>query len=296
LSRAYQERFFPGSTFKVVTAAAGIESGELTEDRPSYASVANYTPPGTTRPISNFGGGLCGGTLFTILAKSCNSSFAQMAIEQIGRDGMVEAAEAVGFNAVPPIDLTRPAESVFPTDLGDIVERPEGRPPIYSDAPTLAQSAIGQNDVSATPLQMALVAAAVANEGTVMVPHVMSEIRASDNETVERFDVRAWREAMAPDVAEVLRRAMVGVVEEGSARTAAIPGVEVGAKTGTAQLGTDPPRSHAWMIAFAGPPGEPPTVAVAVMMQEVAGDDGQTGGRVAGPRVNDVLTAALAVL
>lgn len=295
LARTYQERFFPGSTFKVVTAAAGLESGSVDEDRPSYDVVRSYTPPQTVRPISNFDGALCGGTLFPILERSCNSSFAQMAVEQIGRDGMVETAEAVGFNDVPPIDLTRPAESVFPTDFGDIVRRPEGRPPIYSDSPTLAQAAIGQNDVSATPLQMALVAAAVANEGRIMVPHVMAEIRASGDETVERFDQRPWRDAMTPEVAAVLRRAMVSVVENGTASSVQLDGWEVGAKTGTAQLGTTPPRSHAWMIAFAGPPGEAPSVAVAVMVQGVRGDDGLTGGRVAGPIANAVLQAALVV-
>lgn len=294
LSRAYQDRFFPGSTFKVVTAAAGLETGQVTEQEPSYAVVRSYTPPLTNRPISNFGGSECGGTLFVILQRSCNSSFAQMAAEQLGPDPMIDAAEAAGFNAVPPIDLTRPVASVYPTDFGSVVSSPEGRAPVYDDTPALAQTAIGQNDVAATPLQMALVAAGVANQGRVMVPHVMGEVQARDGDVVARFDERPWRDAMDPTTAEVLRRAMVSVVESGTASGLRLPGVEVGAKTGTAQLGTSPPRSHAWMIAFAGPPGEAPTVAVAVMVQGVEGDDGLTGGRVAGPIAKAVLEAALA--
>lgn len=295
LSRAYQDRFFPGSTFKVVTASAGLTSGKVTETEPVYPVVTSYTPPLTNKPIYNFDRSMCGGNLFEILQRSCNSSFAQMAAAQLGADPMIEAAEAAGFNDVPPIDLTRPARSVYPTDFGDVVSTPEGAAPIYEDTPALAQTAIGQNDVSATPLQMALVAAGVANEGRIMVPHVMSEVQARDGDTVARFDERPWRDSMEPEVAEVLRRAMVSVVEApgGTGSILKLSGYEVGAKTGTAQLGTSPPRSHAWMIAFAGPTGAEPTVAVAVMVQGVTGDDGQTGGRVAGPIAKSVLQSAL---
>jgi peptidoglycan glycosyltransferase len=295
LSRAYQDRFFPGSTFKVVTATAGLTSGLVTETTPDYPVVTSYTPPLTTRPISNFDGNPCGGTLFVILQKSCNSSFAQMAAEQLGSDPMIDAAEAAGFNDTPPIDLTRPAESVYPTDFGAVVSRPEGAAPIYENTPALAQTAIGQNDVAATPLQMALVAAGVANEGRIMTPHVMSEIRARDGDVVDSYEANPWRDSMTPEHAEVLRRAMISVVEQGTASQLLIPGVEVGAKTGTAQLGTDPPKSHAWIIAFAGPPGQEPTVAVAVMVQGVDGAaTGATGNRVAGPIAKAVIEAALA--
>ena len=293
LARSYQERFFPGSTFKVVTATAGLTSGEVTETEPVYPVVQSYTPPLTNRPIYNFDRSNCGGALFAILEQSCNSSFAQMAAEQLGADPMIEAAEAAGFNDTPPIDLTRPASSVYPTDFGDVVREPADKAPVYEDTPALAQTAIGQNDVAATPLQMALVAAGVANEGRIMVPHVMAEVQARDGDTVARFDERPWRDSMEPEVAEIMRRAMIGVVEQGTALGVRLPGYEVGAKTGTAQLGTTPPRSHAWMIAFAGPEGGEPTVAVAVMVQGVNGDDGQTGGRVAGPIAKAVLQSAL---
>lgn len=295
LSRAYQDRFFPGSTFKVVTATAGLESGAVTEAEPEYPAVRSYTPPLTNRSLSNFDGAMCGGTLFVVLQDSCNSAFAEMAAEDLGPEPLIRAAEAAGFNDVPPIDLGRPARSVFPTDFGDVVERPEDRVPVYEDTPALAQTAIGQNDVSATPLQMALVTAGIANGGRVMVPHVMSEVQARDGDVVERYDVRPWRDSMSGSTAEVLRRAMVSVVTDGTGSPVALPGFTVGAKTGTAQLGTSPPRSHAWMIAFAGPEGSEPTVAVAVMVQNVTGDSGQTGGRVAGPIARRVFEAALAL-
>ncbi len=294
LSRAYQERFFPGSTFKVVTATAGLTSGTVTETEPVYPVVTSYTPPLTSRPIYNFSRVPCGGALFAILEQSCNSSFAQMAAEQLGPTPMIDAAEAAGFNSTPPIDLTRPAMSVYPTDFGKVVREPEGAAPIVEDTPALAQTAIGQNDVASTPLQMALVAAGVSNQGRIMVPHVMSQIEARDGDVVSKFEERPWRDSMDPDVAQIMRRAMISVVDNGTGRNLQLPGYEVGAKTGTAQLGTDPPRSHAWMIAFAGPPGGESTVAVAVIVQGVNGDDGLTGGRVAGPIARRVLESALA--
>lgn len=294
LSRAYQERYFPGSTFKVVTATAGLASGTVTETTPSYPVLTSYTPPLTSRPISNFDGNSCGGTLFPILAASCNSSFAEMAAQTLGPDPMIAAAEAAGFNDTPPIDLTRPVESVYPTDFGAVVSRPEGTAPVYEDTPALAQTGIGQNDVAATPLQMALVAAGVANQGRIMVPHVMDEVRARDGEVVDSFEDTPWRDSMSPENAEILRRGMIGVVTDGTAKNLRLPGFDVGAKTGTAQLGVEPPQSHAWIIAFGGPEGQEPTVAVAVMVQGVDGlADGATGGRVAGPIARAVLSVAL---
>ncbi len=296
LPKSYRERYFPGSTFKVVTTTAGLTSGAVTPQAPTYPVVTSYTPPLTTRPISNFDGDPCGGTLFTVLAKSCNTSFAQMAAENLGPDPMIDAAQAAGFNDVPPIDLPRPAMSVYPTDFGSVVRRPDGQAPVYEDTPKLAQTAIGQNDVRSTPLQMALVAAGVGNGGRIMTPHVMSEVRARDGDVVEKYRISPWRDSMKSDVASTVRQAMVGVVQDGTARTMAIPGVEVGAKTGTAQLGTTPPRSHGWMIAFAGPPGESAHVAVAVLVEDLPGVSEATGGSTAGPVAKAVLQAALAAV
>lgn len=279
LSRAYQDRFFPGSTFKVVTATAALTSGAITADDPSYPATGAYTPPGTTRPLQNFGGSTCGGALFEVLRVSCNTAFAQMGVDT-GPEAMVDTAERFGFNKDVPIDLTRPARSNFPTDF----ER---------NLPALAQSAIGQNDVAATPLQMALVAAAVANDGVVMVPHVLRDVRDADGNIVDTYDDEVWSTAMDRGTAALMREAMVGVVEQGTAGRLKVPGFVVGGKTGTAQLGTDPPRSHAWIIGFAGPPNELPTIAVAVIVEGQEGASEQTGGRVAAPIAQAVLQAYL---
>lgn len=287
LARTYQDRFFPGSTFKVVTATAGIERGGVTPDSPDYPRSDAYQPRGANgqpvgRPIGNFGGSTCGGTLFVIFEASCNSAFAQMGAEDAGADAMVDVAEAFGFNREVPIDLPRPATSNFPTDF-------------ENDAPKLAQSSIGQNEVSATPLQMALAAAAVANGGEIMTPHVVREVRDDQGQVVDTTPTdEVWTRAMSGDTAALLREAMISVVTDGTADRLddGLAGYEVGGKTGTAQLGTEP-SSHAWIIGFAGPPGESPSVAVAVIVEAQPGASEQTGGRVAAPIAAAVMRQAL---
>jgi penicillin-binding protein A len=287
LARSYQDNFFPGSTFKIVTTTAGVERGGVTEDQPSYPERQAYQPVGAGgrpvgRPISNFGGSTCGGTLFAIMQASCNSAFAEMGAEDAGADAMVDVAQAFGFNQEVPIDLPRPAQSSFPTDF-------------ENDAPKLAQSSIGQNDVRATPLQMALVAAAVANGGEIMTPHVVREVRDDQGEVVDTVDTDdVWTRAMDGDTAELLRRGMISVVQSGTASRLDddLAGYEVGGKTGTAQIGSSD-SSHAWIIGFAGPPGEAPTVAVAVIVEAQPGVSEQTGGTVAAPIASAVMRQAL---
>lgn len=312
LTRAYRDNFFPGSTFKVVTSAAGLQSGAITVDEPSFAPATNYVAPLTNAPLRNFGGETCGGTLFEILRESCNSAYARMGAELIGPEALTARATAFGFNDTPPIDLPDAARSTFPTDYGKKLQTvdayyakqngqpvpttlPDARPPVYvyEDTPKLAQVSIGQNDVRATPLEMALVAAGVANDGKIMVPHVMREIRQKDGTLVARYEPKQWRTAVSPDIAATLREAMVGVVRAGTATRMAVDGFVVGGKTGTAELGTTPSSSHAWVIGFAGPEGQPPTVAVAVIVEAQPGADEQTGGRVAAPIAKAVLEAAL---
>ena len=282
LSRVFQERFSPGSTFKIVTATAGVEEGRVSEDDPSYPVETAYQAPGAGQPIPNFGGSSCGGTLFVILQQSCNSSFAKMGAEDAGIGPMVETAEAFGFNDTVPIDLPGAAGSVFPTEFDE-------RNPVF-----LAQSSIGQFDVQATPLQMALVAAAVANDGKIMSPHVVQEVRDDQGEVIDNADEDELSEPMSPATAGLLRRGMVSVVTDGSATRLddGIEGFEVGGKTGTAQIG-DSGQSNAWIIGFAGPPGETPHVAVAVIVQAQDGVSEQTGGRVAAPIGAEVMRAAL---
>ncbi len=299
LGRAYQERYFPGSTFKVVTSIAGLESGLVTADTPSYPRVASWTPPLTTRPITN-NGATCGGTLFEILRVSCNTAYAEMGSMTLGPTRMIEGAEGVGFNDRPPIDLPAPARSVFPTDFGEPLETPgsdtvdpDAPGTIFEDTPSLALSSIGGFDVRATPLQMALVTAGVANDGRIPVPHVVSEVRDADGALVDEIEPGVWLDAMSPATAATMRQAMLGVVESGTAQGLAIPGFEVGGKTGTARVTNDPPQSHAWIVGFAGPPGQAPQVAVAVVVLAQPGATETGGGRVAAPIARAVLERAL---
>jgi peptidoglycan glycosyltransferase len=309
LARSYREIFFPGSTFKVVTSAAGLDAGVVTPESPVFAPASSYTPPNVLDQfaISNFDHETCGGALFEVLRVSCNSAFARMGTEDIGPDRMIRAAEAFGFNTKPPIDLPGPAASNFPTTFGkrlqtlrsyyaargiDIPQTPD---PVYvteSSGP-LAQSSIGQNDVAATPLQMAMVAAAVANDGVIMKPHVMKEIRDLDGNLVSRYEPAPWRRAMTSQTASTLREAMRGVVDSGTATELFVEGLETGGKTGTAQLGTPQLSSHAWIIGFSGQPGQPPSIAVAVIVEGQPGASEQTGGRVAAPIARSVIQAAL---
>jgi peptidoglycan glycosyltransferase len=277
LPASYRETFFPGSTFKVVTAAAGLASGEVTVESPSYPRSSAYVPPLTDNPINNFGNRPCGGSLFDILRVSCNTAFAQMGVD-LGAEAVVGQAEAFGFNDVPPLDLP----SVEPSPIGDAAS-------FVQNTPVLAQTAIGQNAVRATPLQMAMVAGGVANGGQVMVPHVMAEVRNDDGEVIDRYEPEPWKRAMSPEDAAILTEAMVGVVKDGTASRLAVPGIATAGKTGTAQLGNG--LSHAWIIGFA--PAEAPRVAVAVIVEAQPGASEQTGGRVAAPIAQAVLSAAL---
>jgi peptidoglycan glycosyltransferase len=280
LPKAYQEIYPPGSTFKVVTGSTGVQDGSVTPSEPVYPTIRALNVPGTSRPLPNFGGSACGGALFEILAKSCNTSFAQMGLD-LGGDKMTGGAESFGFNEVPPFDLPS-VESRFPTDF-------------TRDQPKLAQSSIGQNDVAATPLQMAMVAAGIANDGTILEPHVVDVIRDGEGEELERIEPTVWKEAVSPQTADIMRQAMREVVAVGSATRLQIEGLDVGAKTGTAQFGPAAPlRSHAWVIAWAAQPGQAPSVAVAVLVEGQDGASEQTGGRVAAPIAKQVIEAAMA--
>ena len=296
LAKPYRDRYFPGSTFKVITASAGLESGKVTETTPSFPSANGYQPPLTTRKISNFDGATCGGTLFDLLRVSCNSGFAQMGSQLLGPDVMIKEAQDFGFGEVPPIDLPGAVKSVFPTDFGKRLRdgANPGDAPIFENTPQLAQSSIGQSDVSATPLEMAMVAGAIGNGGAMMTPHVMREVRDRKQEVVDTYQDSVWKQPVTKENADIMRRGMIEVASNGTAKAMSIGGVEVGGKTGTAQLGTTPAKSHAWVIGFAGPPGQPAQVAVAVLVQGQPGASEQTGGKVAAPIAKKVLEAALA--
>ena len=277
LPRTYRERYFPGSVFKVVTTATGLATGVATPTQPVYPVLTELPLPQSPQPLGNFGGGRCGGPLPEALRVSCNTSFGQLGLD-LGGDRLSAGAQAFGFTKVPPLDLPFGVASTFPP--GSEFAR---------DKPALAKSAIGQQDVSATPLQMALVSAAIANGGTVMTPHVMAEVRDSEGRVIEEFNPSAWTTAVSADVAATTRDMMIGVVERGSGTRARIPGVRVAGKTGTAQTGRD--TSHVWFTAFA--PAEDPKVAVAVILEDQPSADEATGGALAAPIAQTVMRAAL---
>jgi peptidoglycan glycosyltransferase len=278
LPRSYRRAYAPGSTFKVVTAAAALEQApDLVAKQ--YPVLRVLDLPQTDKNLPNFGGSSCGGTLPQLLKVSCNTGFAQLGLD-LGAEKLAGQARRFGFAASQPIDLPAAARSVFAE--ADTFKR---------NLPGLAQSAIGQQDVSATPLQMALVAAGIANGGSIMKPHVLAEVRDHDGQVVRQAATGEWMRAMSPENAAALRDMMVGVVNGGTATRAAVPGVQVAAKTGTAQTTGD--NSHAWIIAFA--PAEAPKVAIAVVVESQPGlGDTVTGGRVAAPIAQAVLRAALA--
>jgi peptidoglycan glycosyltransferase len=276
--RAWQERAFPGSTFKVVTGSVGVDSGLVTPDQPVFPTETAYKPP-DGNPISNFGGEACGGALFNILRVSCNSAFARMGAEVIGQPTMEAGAKRFGFNTKNPIDLPNAAVSVFPDTR--------------NSKAFLGQASIGQFNTAASPLEMALVAAGVANNGIIMTPHVMKDVKDDNGKIIKTYDVKPWLTAVNPETAATMREAMFGVVANGTGTAAKIPGVDIGGKTGTAQLGVDPPTSNAWFICFAGPPGQPATVAVSVLVESEPGVSETTGGRVAAPIAKQLVEKVL---
>lgn len=278
LPRSYRERYPPGSSFKVVTAATALATGTATLTQPVYPNLRELPLPNSGgQTLANFGGGTCGGPLPEALRVSCNTAFAQLGMD-LGADKLSDGANDFGFNKVPPIDLPYGAAAHFPPASA-----------FAHDVPGLAKSAIGQQDVAATPLQMALVAAGIANNGVIMSPHVMAEIRDTEGEVLQRYENKPWMTAVPPGVANQVRDMMVGVVNGGSGTRAQIPGVTVAGKTGTAQTGLG--RSHTWFISFA--PAEAPRVAVAVMLENQPSSNEFTGGALAAPIAQAVMQAAL---
>ena len=275
LQRAYREIYPPGSTFKVVTAKSAMELGQARPDT-QFPFLNDYTIPGTSQPISNFGGENCGGTLIESLTLSCNTTFLKLGYDM--GPAFVPQMDECGIHSAIPIDLS-PGSAV---SLG---------PTAASEKPRFALAGIGQGEVATTPLQMAVIAAAVANGGVIKEPHVMQEIQNSQGRTVETYQAKDWRTCMSSNTAAALNQMMVNVVDNGTGQQARIAGVRVAGKTGTAQNGT--PTPHAWFIAFA--PADNPQYAVSVLVP-LGGhnsDETATGGTVAAPIAQKVLLALL---
>ena len=287
LANAYQERYMPGSTFKVVTTSAGLESGILTLAT-VFKSEKSWTPPDTRKPIRNYGGTTCGGDLTEVFRRSCNIAFARAAV-RMGPSVMVNAVNKFGFDERIPFDLPGGAASTF-----------GGRAADFEDAlALLAIHGFGQGGVQVVPLHMAMMASAIANGGTMMRPFVVEDLRTNTGDIVRRTQPEVWKTPVNSAVASTLTQLMVQVVRAGTASCCLRlnGGIQAAAKTGTAQLNPvgQTQRSHAWIMAFA--PAEAPRVAVAVVLKGVndvisAG----TGGRLAGPVAKSLLDAALPVV
>ncbi|HSO55075.1 MAG TPA: penicillin-binding protein 2 [Actinomycetes bacterium] len=274
LNRAAGALYPPGSTFKVVTAAAALENGTSMSDQLPSPDV--YDVPQTSADIRNFGGSSCGGggtlNLTEALRISCNTTFAALGVE-LGSEKLAAEAEKFGFNQPSPYQLPAATSSI----------------PTEQDVPATAQSAIGQRDVRVSPLQMVTVAATIANGGRRMGPFVAQRVVSDKGSVVKRFEGEDFGQVIPEQVAGDLRDMMLQVVENGTGVNAQIPGFEVAGKTGTAQhaQGRNP---HAWFIGFTGAGDR--QIAVAVVVEE-GGNAGSeaTGGRTAAPIARDVMRA-----
>jgi penicillin-binding protein A len=286
LSRATQERYPPGSTFKVIDTATALENGIKPTDR--FPNPHELDLPLTNRNLPNFGGGACRGGRTISMAQglrvSCNTTFAQIGMK-LGPEKLDDMARRFGFGGpIPGFDLPS-APSCFVAVPGQ-----ECGDPRAVDKPQTAFSSIGQSNVRVTPLQMAVVAATVANGGRVPRPHLVREIQDFSGKIVKRIELPPSDPIYSDNTASTLKDMMIDVVDNGTGRPAAIRSLrgEMGGKTGTAQTGIEGQAPHVWFIAFA------PGIAVAVVVENGGNlADAATGGRVAGPIAKALIEAKI---
>lgn len=270
LNRAFQQVYPPGSTFKVVTASAALENGATPDSTQPAPESLNLGAP-----LNNYDHKPCNGgspdSLKHSIKISCNTSMANWALE-LGGDKMQEQAEAYGFNQEPPQVPNSVAESKYPHESAKGI---------------LGRSGIGQGNVQATPLQMAMVAGGIANDGDVMKPHLVKSVKDSDLSTVESADPEVYSEATSAKTAEDVTQMMLGVTEsDGSGPKGAVPGVPTAGKTGTAETGGSK-GTHNWFISFA--PADDPQIAVAVVIEHGGG----SGGTLAAPVSRQIMEAVI---
>jgi penicillin-binding protein A len=279
LNRALRETYPPGSTFKAVTAAAALEHGLVTDPDAKTDSPDPWIMPDTTTELPNEGNIPCkDATLRNALRYSCNTVFGKIGAD-LGKDKMLETAEKFGFNSQQFVPV-RSNASIFPTKM---------------DKPQTALSSIGQFETAATPLQMAMVASAVANDGTLMDPYMVDQLTTPNLDTIEKHDSKKMSEPLSKENAQKLQSIMETVVKEGTGTQAQIPGVTVGGKTGTAQHGVDnSEKPYAWFLSYAKLDDGSSPVAVAVVVEDgSANRDDISGGGLAAPIAKDVMKAVI---
>ena len=276
-TRATQGRYPPGSTMKVVTAAAALDSGKFTPD-----SVLDGSSPKTIGgvPLANDGGESFGPTNLTnALTHSINTVWGQVG-EKLGKHTMADYMSRFGFNRDPPLDY--PSEQMTPSGIFD-----KGRLLQPTQAVDIGRVAIGQERLQVTPMQMAMVAAAVGNDGKLMRPHLTDRVVRKDGRIKQRIEPDLFSKVMSKDTSDKLAEMMTNVVKEGTGTAAALSGLQVAGKTGTAEVGPNNEFTQPWFIAFA--PVNNPRVAIAVTVEKTHGQ----GGTVAAPIAKQVMQVLL---
>lgn len=279
LAAAYRQRFFPGSTFKLITAAAVYDHKPALAQRYFPYSTGLLLPDTAGQVLHNFGGEACGGAIAQLFTVSCDTGFAQLGLDVGGAD-LAEEARAFGWDVTPPLDLPGVAQSSFPPASS-----------FFRDGGALAKSAIGQESVQAVPLTLALDAGAAGNKGVIMTPHLLARVTGSQGQTVMTYKPKPWLKATSPATAAKLTNLMLSVVNspDGTGVEARIPGVEVAGKTGTAQTGgTD---IETWFVAFA--PAPDPQIAVAVLVEDQPPANEYQGGTIAAPVARAIIASYL---
>ncbi|MDH6576416.1 penicillin-binding protein 2 [Kitasatospora sp. MAP5-34] len=280
LNRALSQTYPPGSTFKLVTAAAAFENGKYQSPDDATDTPQTYILPGTNTPLNNDSPDeqCANATLKYALAISCNTVYGKIGAD-LGKDKMRAEAEKFGFNnpkLTIPISV---AKSTFPLNSS-----PDGT----------AQDSIGQHNTQATPLQMAMVAAAIANNGSEMEPYLVDEERAANLTTISKHSPHQLSQPVSPATAQKLQQMMESVVQDGTGKKAQIDGVTVGGKTGTAQHGQDNSGlPFAWFVSYAKVGNSSP-VAVAVVVEDGAAQSNEiSGGGIAAPIAKSIMEAVL---
>jgi len=267
VNRASQGLYPPGSVFKIIVAGAALQNRAVTPQT-SFDDTGTYLAGGYI--VHNYGGNTYGKHTFTqAFAKSINTTFAKVGV-QLGASTLASFASDFGFGKSPPWTLGGSA-SFFPS-------------PGSMDKAHVAQAAFGQGQVLSTPMEIALAAAAVANGGTIMKPYIVGQVLDANQKVLENAKPQMWLQPLTADTAAAVRDLMVQVVKNGTGTSAAISGVQVAGKTGTAEVATGQP--HAWFAGFA--PADNPRVVVAVLVENAG-----TGGTVAAPIARQVIAAAL---
>ncbi|MDO4920121.1 penicillin-binding protein 2 [Kocuria sp.] len=265
--------YAPGSTFKLIDTVAALESGKYTTDS-TLQNPAELPLPDTTVTLPNYRQGGCAARtqvdLRFALEQSCNTPFAQIAMD-LGQDDLRRTAENFGYgqDLSIPLDVT---PSVFPQDMNQA---------------QLALSSIGQYDVRTTPLQVAMTSAAIANDGVMMKPSLVKDVRSSDLSVIDEFKAEQLRRSTDSQTASTVKDLMTSVVDNGIASGAAVPGVKVAGKTGTAEIGKDG-LNDSWFTGFA--PADDPQLAVAVVVEDV---DVTTGASLTSPSARQLFEAVL---